>query len=138
MISIETDDILFEVLNASQELTSTINGGIYVQGERPDGSSKEDIVINNISVTHEKPQSGISNVNIHVEDLSNIMIGGQQQRKANRERIRTLTILVLKTLKAARIEGLTFWVTNEAVIKEPTIKQHYNNLRINWNIHRVK
>lgn len=136
MISFKTDDILFEVLNASDELTSSINGGIYVQGERPDNSEKEDIVINNISITHELPQSGVSNVNIHVKDLK-VRISGQEQRKANRERLRTLTRLVLDTLKAARIEGLTFWVTNETVIKEPAVNQHYNNLRINWNIHRV-
>ena len=135
MISFETDDVLFEVLNASTELKNAINGGIYVQGERPDNSSKEDIVINNITVTHELPQSGASNVNIHVADL-NVKINGQEQRKANRERLRTITSLVLSILKAARIEGLTFWVTNETVIKEPAIKQHYNNLRISWNIHK--
>lgn len=135
MISFETDDILFEVLNASAELKNAINGGVYVQGERPDNSSKEDIVVNNIAITHERPQSGTSNVNIHVEDI-NLKINGQEQRKADRERLRTLTSLVLSTLKAARIEGLTFWVTNETVIKETAIKQHYNNLRISWNIHK--
>lgn len=135
MISFETDDILFEVLNASTELKNAINGGIYVQGERPDNSSKEDIVINNIAITHELPQSGNSNVNIHVEDLT-LKINGQEQRKANRERLRTLTSLTIAALKAARIEGLTFWITNETVIKEPAINQHYNNLRISWNIQK--
>ena len=135
MISFETDDILFEVLNASTELKNAINGGIYVQGERPDNSSKEDIVINNIAITHELPQSGNSNVNIHVEDLT-LKINGQEQRKAKRERLRTLTSLTIAALKAARIEGLTFWITNETVIKEPAINQHYNNLRISWNIQK--
>ena len=44
MLSIETDDILFEILNASTELKAELSGGIYVQGERPDDSEDEDIV----------------------------------------------------------------------------------------------
>ena len=48
MQSIETDDILFEILNASAELKKALSGGIYVQGERPDNSGMEDVVINNL------------------------------------------------------------------------------------------
>lgn len=68
MQSIETDDILFEILNASAELKAALSGGIYVQGERPDNSGKEDVVINNLFLNHEVPQTGTSNVNIHVPD----------------------------------------------------------------------
>ncbi len=135
MLSFDTDDILFKILNASVELKAAINGGIYVQGERPDNSEKEDIVINNIVISHDYPQSGISNINIHVSDLK-IKINKQEQRKADRERLRFLTELVIGILKAANVEGLTFWIENETVIKEPTISQHYTNLRINWNIHK--
>ncbi|MEG2157011.1 MAG: hypothetical protein RRY07_04395 [Bacteroidaceae bacterium] len=134
MQSIETDDILFEILNASVELKAELSGGIYVQGERPDDSEKEDVVINCLTLTHDVPQSGTSNVNIHVSDLK-LKIKGKEQRKANRERLRELTALVLGTLKAANIPGLTFWVATETVIKEPEVSQHYNNLRIDWNIH---
>jgi len=133
MQSIETDDLLFEVLNASVAIKSALSGGVYVQGERPDGSELEDVVINNLTFSHEIPQSGTSNVNIHVPDLK-VMIGGKEQRKADRERLRLLTGIVLETLKAARITGLTFWITNESVIKEPEVSQHYNNIRISWNI----
>ena len=68
MQSIETDDILFEILNASAELKAALSGGIFVQGERPDNSGKEDVVINNLFLNHEVPQTGTSNVNIHVPD----------------------------------------------------------------------
>lgn len=135
MNSIDTDDTLFQILNASAALKAELTGGIYVLGERPDGSEKEDIVVNNLFINHTIPQTGNSNVNIHVPDMT-LTIGGKQQHKGNRERLRTLTRLVLDILKAARIEGLTFWVTNETVIKEPAVNQHYNNLRINWNIHK--
>lgn len=135
MLSFDTDDILFSVLNASDELKAAIKGGIYVQGERPNNSEKEDIVVNNIVLSHSFPQGGTSNVNIHVSDFK-VKINKQEQRKADRERLRFLTDIVVKTLKAANIEGLTFWIENETVIKEPTISQHYTNLRINWNIHK--
>jgi hypothetical protein len=135
MLSFDTDDILFEILTASGELKAAINGGIYVQGERPDNSEREDVVINNIVISHAYPQGGTSNVNIHVADLKR-KIKGQEQRKADRERLRFLTGIVAGTLKAANVQGLTFWIENETVIKEPAVSQHYTNLRINWNIHK--
>jgi hypothetical protein len=136
MQSIETDDILFEILNASAELKAELSGGIYVQGERPDESEKEDVVINCLTLSHDVPQSGISNVNIHVPDKKT-KIRGKEQRKADRERLRLLTSLVLAVLKSANITGLTLKVSAETVIKEPEVFQHYNNLRVEWNIQRT-
>lgn len=137
ILSFDTDDILYEILSSSKKLESSISGGIYVQGERPDDSGKEDIAINTIALTHGVPQNGVSNVNIHVPDLK-LKIKGKEQRKADRERLRTLTNLVIDTLTNAQVKGLTFWVTNELVIKEPSINEHYNNIRISWNIHATK
>lgn len=136
MQSIETDDILFTVLNGSAALKAELKGGIYTMGERPDGSTAEDIVVNNLNLTHEIPQSGTSNVNIHVPD-EKVKISGKEQYKTARERLRLLTGLVLAALKAANIEGLTFWVSNETTIREEAIKQSYNNLRVEWNIQRT-
>lgn len=133
MQSIETDDVLFSILDAWEALKATISGGIYAQGERPDGSAKEDVVINNLYLNHETPQSGISNVNIHVPDKQ-VRIGDTEQMKADRERIRELTAIVLAAIKSANIPGLTIRVTTETVIKEPGISEHYNNLRVEWNI----
>lgn len=137
MHSIDTDDTLFQILNASADLKAELTGGIYVLGERPDGSEKEDIVVNNLFINHTIPQTGTSNVNIHVPDMT-LTIGGKQQHKANRERLRTLTALVLEALKAANIQGLTIRITNETIIKEPNIPEHYNNIRIDWNIHKTE
>ena len=136
MQSIETDDILFEILNASAELKAALSGGIFVQGERPDNSGKEDVVINNLFLNHEVPQTGTSNVNIHVPDKKE-RIGRTEQFKAHRERIRELTAIVLSVLKSANITGLTIRVSTEAIIKEPGINEHYNNLRVEWNIQRT-
>lgn len=136
MQSIETDDILFAVLNGCEQLKAELSGGIYTQGERPDDSQKEDVVVNNLALTHDLPQTGTSNVNIHVPDKK-VKINGKEQYKTDRERIRILTGIVLSALKAANVEGLLFWVSNETIMKEDSIKQSYNNLRIEWNIQRT-
>lgn len=131
--SFDTDDILYQILSSNTELKNMVTGGIY-KGERPDSSEKEDIVINTITVTQDLPQQGASNVNIYVPDMS-IKIAGKPQRKANTERLRVLTNKVLNILADASVEGLMFWVTNQSVLKEPDVFQHFSNLRIEWNIH---
>lgn len=131
--SFDTDDIMYQILSSNTELKNMVTGGIY-KGERPDSSEKEDIVINTITVTQELPQQGASNVNIYVPDMS-IKIAGKPQRKANTERLRALTNKVLSVLDDASVEGLMFWVTNQSVLKEPDVFQHFSNLRIEWNIH---
>jgi len=136
MQSIETNDILYNVLNGSEELKAAITGGIYVLGERPDDSEAEDIVINNLFLSHDIPQTGTSNINIHVADMK-LKIRGKAQRKADVERIRTITALVIKAVKAANIPGITIRISTETVVKEPNINQHYNNIRVEWNIQRT-
>lgn len=133
--SIDTDDILFKI--ASEAVTSgkvVINGGVFTQGERPDDSEAEDIVINTITVTHDKPQTGTSNVNIYAKDLK-LRIKGKEQRKADRERLRTIGDALVAYLDAQNIADLEYWIESDIVIKELEVNQHYRNIRISWNIH---
>lgn len=133
--SIDTDDILFKIV--SEAVTSgkvVINGGVFTQGERPDDSEAEDIVINTITVTHDKPQTGTSNVNIYAKDLKP-RIKGKEQRKADRERLRTIGDALVAYLDAQNIADLEYWIESDIVIKELEVNQHYRNIRISWNIH---
>ena len=133
--SIDTDDILFKIV--SEAVTSgkvVINGGVFTQGERPDDSEAEDIVINTITVTHDKPQTGTSNVNIYAKDLK-LRIKGKEQRKADRERLRTIGDALVAYLDAQNIADLEYWIESDIVIKELEVNQHYRNIRITWNIH---
>ena len=133
--SIDTDDILFKIV--SEAVTSgkvVINGGVFTQGERPDDSEAEDIVINTITVTHDKPQTGTSNVNIYAKDLK-LRIKGKEQRKADRERLRTNGDALVAYLDAQNIADLEYWIESDIVIKELEVNQHYRNIRISWNIH---
>lgn len=133
--SIDTDDILFKIV--SEAVTSgkvVINGGVFTQGERPDDSEAEDIVINTITVTHDKPQTGTSNVNIYAKDLK-LRIKGKEQRKADREHLRTIGDALVAYLDAQNIADLEYWIESDIVIKELEVNQHYRNIRISWNIH---
>lgn len=133
--SIDTDDILFKIV--SEAVTSgkvVINGGVFTQGERPDDSEAEDIVINTITVTHDKPQTGTSNVNIYAKNLK-LRIKGKEQRKADRERLRTIGDALVAYLDAQNIADLEYWIESDIVIKELEVNQHYRNIRISWNIH---
>ena len=133
--SIDTDDILFKIV--SEAVTSgkvVINGGVFTQGERPDDSEAEAIVINTITVTHDKPQTGTSNVNIYAKDLK-LRIKGKEQRKADRERLRTIGDALVAYLDAQNIADLEYWIESDIVIKELEVNQHYRNIRISWNIH---
>ena len=133
--SIDTDDILFKIV--SEAVTSgkvVINGGVFTQGERPDDSEAEDIVINTITVTHDKPQTGTSNVNIYAKDLK-LRMKGKEQRKADRERLRTIGDALVAYLDAQNIADLEYWIESDIVIKELEVNQHYRNIRISWNIH---
>lgn len=133
--SIDTDDILFKIV--SEAVTSgkvVINGGVFTQGERPDDSEAEDIVINTITVTHDKPQTGTSNVNIYAKDLK-LRIKGKEQRKADRELLRTIGDALVAYLDAQNIADLEYWIESDIVIKELEVNQHYRNIRISWNIH---
>jgi hypothetical protein len=133
--SIDTDDILYKIVK--EAVTSgkvKISGGVFVQGERPDDSEAEDIVINTITVTGEKPQTGTSNVNIFAADKK-VKIRGREQRKADRERLRKIGDALFAHLDAQNVADLEYWIESDTTIKEIEVKQHYRNLRISWNIH---
>ncbi len=129
----ETDTLLFSLLRESP-VSAAINGGIYVGDDRPDDSTKEDIVVNSIDLNQDYlPQTGTSNVNIFVPDKV-VTIGGKQQLKANRTRLKELSNMAIETLRNANITGLKLILVNQTILEEPSVNQHFVNIRINWNI----
>lgn len=129
----DTNTLLFSLLRESP-VSAAINGGIYVGDDRPDDSVKEDIVVNSIDLTQDYlPQIGTSNVNIFVPDKV-VTIGGKQQLKANRTRLKELSNMAIETLRNANITGLKLILVNQTILAEPSVNQHFVNIRINWNI----
>jgi hypothetical protein len=133
----DTEAILFSLLKNSS-VKSSISGGIYVGDDRPDDSTDEDIVVNSIDLTQDYlPQTGSSNVNIYVPD-ARVKIGGKQQLQANRIRLKVLSEKTMEVLRGANVAGLKLTPTSQRILAEPDAKQHYANIRIDWNIQTME
>ena len=126
----DTDGILFQLLNGK----TTINGGVYVGDARPEDSTDEDIVVNTIDLEADAlPQIGTSNINVYVSDTSK-NINGKMQVSANRIRLNQLTQEVLKIVRETVLPGTKATPKSANIMYEPTTKQHFMNIRIDWNI----
>ena len=126
----DTDAILFGLLNGQ----TSIKGAVYVGDDRPVNSMDEDIVVNTIDLPCDYlPQIGTSNINIYAADTTKV-INGKTQLSAQRTRLDALTQEVLAIVRNARIEGVKPIPGNMSVMNEPNTKQHFVNIRIDWNI----
>nr|DAT47784.1 MAG TPA: hypothetical protein [Caudoviricetes sp.] len=135
--SFDIDRIVFDLLSKSQELKSTMKGGIYYQDDRPDDSADEDVVINTITLTQDYlPQLATSNVNIYVADQTR-RIKGVEQVKPNHARLAKLTKIVLEVLRSAQVEGLKIIPESQTVLQEQGARQHFCNIRLAWNIQTI-
>lgn len=131
--SFDIDKIMLDLLRESP-VKDAISGGIYFQNDRPDNSNKEDIVINTITMTQDfLPQIATSNVNIYVADKPR-QIEKTEQWKPNHKRLSELTKMVVEVLRGSRIEGLMLIPESQSVLQEASIKQHFCNIRMAWNI----
>jgi len=131
--SFDVNSVLYGLLKGSA-VSGAINGGIYIDDDRPDDSDAEDVVVNNINVSQDcSPQTGVSNVNVYVKDEV-VTIGGKKQHKANRKRLDELTKVVLDVLRDARIDGFWFVIGNQSTLAEVSVRQHFTNIRVEWVI----
>lgn len=127
----ETDAILFDLLDGK----TTIKGGVYVGDDRPEDSTDEDIVVNTVYLPQDSlPQIGTSNINIYTADTTK-KIKGKMQVSANRSRLKVLADEALTIIRNANIKGLKMIPGNMSIMYEPMTKQHFVNIRIDWNIH---
>lgn len=126
----DTDGILFGLLNGKM----SNNGGCYTGDDRPEDSTAEDVVVNTIDLTQDSlPQIGTSNINIYCPDTSK-KIRGKMQVSANRTRLKALAKEALELVRNANIEGMIITPGNMSVMYDQTVKQHFINIRIDWNI----
>lgn len=130
MDAIQTDSVIYRIL---KQASLNISGGIFTAGERPDNSTSEDIVLNNISFEHSTPKRGITNINIHVPDIA-VEINGYQQFKADRERLQQITNEVATIIETTTIEGVGLHIETTQLFAEQTAHEHYMNIRCAWLI----
>jgi len=133
--SIDTDDMLYKLLRrAIDEKKIEINGVLCQETDRPADSQTEDIVVNTISISHDKPQDGTSNVNIYVPD-KRVKIRGKEQRTTNWARLKEIGDALVDFIEAQNLDDLEMWIESDTTLQELTAAQHYRNIRVKWNIH---
>ena len=126
----DTNEILMGLLMGN----TSIKGGYYHEGDRPDNSTDEDIVVNTIDLSVDTlPQIGTSNVNIYVSDTPK-KIKGKMMVMPNRTRLQQLANEVAAIIRAACIPGIKAVSGTMSIMGEPNTKQHFVNIRVDWNI----
>lgn len=129
----DIDEIMYRLL-VDAGIGFAIEGGIYHQGGRPTDSDVEDIVINHISLTMDViPQTAVTNVNIYVPD-DKLNLGGRVMAMANENRLKQLSEIVMDAINRQPVKGVVFRIENMSVLEEPSIEQHYANIRVYWTI----
>lgn len=129
----DANAIMVELLN-NAKVNETFSGEIYVDGSRPLNSKHEDIVVNVVALQADAlPQAATSNINIYVPDKV-VKIDGKNQPVADIARLKEITDTILGVIRSTTIPGLSITPISQTILEEPTLKQHYSNIRINWNI----
>lgn len=119
---------IFELLSQSNVKT-LITGNIY-KDKRPSGSTKEDIVINDISMDNSFLQDGVFNVNCYVPMLS-VSINGITQYMPNSNRMLEISKAVYPIFENIFRPKFNLTVVNHNTFEEEAEKANYINFRIN-------
>lgn len=125
----DANEILFKIVNTAL-IKSSINGEVYNDG-RPLNSTKEDIVVNTITITQQfTPQTATSNINCYAKDVA--------KGEKNTKRLKEISRLVIETFKQSELHGKSLFILNQTIIQEADEKQHFVNIRIQWKIYDTK
>lgn len=119
---------IFELLNQGN-IKSTINGLLY-KDKRPSGSTKEDIVINSVSMENSFLQDGVFNVNCYVPMLS-VNVNSITQFLPNTAREEAITQAVYPLLENIFKPQFNLTVVNHSTFEVAEEKATYVNFRIN-------
>lgn len=122
---------VFDQLNVDS-VRSIISGNIYML-ERPQNSILNDIAINSLPITNDQQQKGIVNVNIHCQNLQNVVIGGKVDNTipdiTNLNRTSKAVLAILNSINATdfRLQAST----SGQPIKDND-NSFYINIRVNY------
>lgn len=112
---------------------NSISGKIY-KDKRPSGSTKEDIVINSLTMTNDFLQNGVFNVNIYVPMIS-VKVDGITQFQKNNARLKQLADLVYPVLDDAWTNEQNLFVVNHQDFEDGN--DNFYNFRVSLNAHPI-
>ena len=119
---------ILELLNEGN-VRNVITGLIY-KDKRPTGSSKEDIVINSVSMDGSFLQDGVFNVNCYVPMIF-IKMNGIDQYLPNSVREGQISKAVYPLLESVFRPQFNLTIVNHTTFEEETEKATYVSFRIN-------
>lgn len=123
--ALDAINIIYQVVNSST-LKTAINGTIN-KLKRPTGSTKEDIVINAITLGDTNFQEGVFNVNIYVPNVS-----ASKSSLPDTARLRELGNISLTVLQEVSGDDYIFWIASQSIFEETDINYHFLNTRIEF------
>lgn len=118
------------VLNSS--LAETLSGKVYMQGQRPRDSVKEDIILIFTAGTAEQIQSGFVTLNIYVPDIDIYQDGTTTENNGRTQEIERAAQSWVEGLTAARNNYI--WDLNGMITSYPdeNLKQHFVSIRLHF------
>lgn len=119
---------IFELL-AQSNIRTIITGNIY-KDKRPSGSTKEDIVINDISMDNSFLQDGVFNVHCYVP-MSSVSLNGITQYMPNNNRMLEISKAVYPVLENIFKAEFNLTIVNHNTFEEEAEKANYINIRVN-------
>ena len=106
---------------------NSISGSVY-PGKRPDGSRKEDVVVNCLPVTGDQLQKGVVNVNIHVPNLQITISGQADNSQPDLKRIQEIFEVIEPIIDDAIKNDTDISIQQAILIEEGN--EHYLNIRL--------
>lgn len=125
----ELVDLLWSRLNSNADLKASISGSIY-KHKRPDGSDKQDIVINSLTANNEQLQKSVLNINFHCPNLS-ISTGGQPAVYVpDNVKLKAISDKIIALVDDHWTDEYHSIVDKQQNFEEPELKETFSNIRI--------
>jgi hypothetical protein len=121
--------LVWKLLFADATLKSMINGGIY-KHKRPDGSNKQDIVVNSIAIDNDQLQTGVANINFHCPNLSLNVTDQPTSTLPNSELLETVTNRIIQIIKDHHDEEFSCDIQSHTDSEDDELKETTSNIRL--------
>lgn len=125
----ELVDHIWLLLNSSASLKASITGSIF-KHKRPDGSAKQDIVINSLTGNNEQLQKSVLNINFHCPNL-HISVGGQPAVYVpDNVKLKNVSDMIISLVDDHWTQDFHSIVEKQQHFEESELKETFSNIRI--------
>lgn len=123
-------DLIYQVLQGSSLLKTSINGKIY-KHKRPDGSKSQDVVINSLATNNEQLQLGVINVNFHCPNLEINIDSQPAVSMPDHVKLFNVSNILIDLLKDCWTDEFHCTVQSQNSFEEEELRETFSNIRVN-------